>query len=583
MLTGELPFKGEHEQAVVYSIRKDLPRPIREVDTEIPPSIEQVVDKALAKDVDRRYQQVDELLDDLKSISAGIVPEEIKARLRKIRLRKRKRAILYAGAAGLVIAISLLALSLFTGRAEAIDSIAVLPLKNLTGDTEKEFFVDIATEELIGLLGQISGLRRVISRTSAMRFKETDKTLSEIARELNVDVVVEGSVQQAGDRVRIQIRLIDALPEEQNLWGKTYERDMSDVLVMYGEMARAIADISNVQLTEEETARLSIVRQVDPEAYDAYLKGSHHWKKLTPEEIDTAQKYFELALEKDPSFARAYGSISFIWMARATSEAAAAMPHEAAPKAKEAAARSLELDSTQAEPHFALASIATWYDWNWETAEREFRLAIKYNPNFAESYVFYGLFLTAMNRCEEAIENMERALELDPHNFMYHTYLGTAMLRGRQYDRAISQFQKGLELEPNFLDALGGLWSCYHKKEMYEDALIIAKRHFMARGEQDVAEALERGMRERGYQAAMRSAADVLAGYANDIYALRIATLYTYAEEKDLALEWIEKGYQVRLQNMIYLNVHPKWDYLRDDPRFVDLLRKMSFPEDEKE
>jgi len=226
MLTGELPFKGEQDQAVVYSILNKKPRPITDLRAEIPMSIEQVVDKALEKNPDERYQQIDELLDDLKSISAGIVPEEIKARLRKAKLLKRKRSILYAGTVGVIIIIAVLALTLFTGRAEAIDSIAVLPLENLTGDTEKEFFVDVATEELIGKLGQISGLRRVISRTSVMKFKDTDKTLSEIARELNVDVVVEGSVQQAGDRVRIQVRLIDALPEEQNLWGQTYERAM---------------------------------------------------------------------------------------------------------------------------------------------------------------------------------------------------------------------------------------------------------------------------------------------------------------------------------------------------------------------
>jgi serine/threonine-protein kinase len=257
------------------------------------------------------------------------------------------------------------------------------------------------------------------------------------------------------------------------------------------------------------------------------------------------------------------------------------MPHEAAPIAKEAAAKSIELDSRQAEPHFALAGIATWYDWDWETAEREFHLAIKYNPNFADSYVFYGLYLTAMSRCDEAVINMERAIELDPHNFMFHTYLGIAFLRGRQYDRAISQFQKGLELEPNFLNALSGLWTCYHKQEKYEDALTIAKRYFIARGEQDVAEALERGRQEGGYQAAVRSAAEVLAGHAIDIKSLRVATLYAYAGEKDLALEWIEKAYHLRLQNMIYLNVHPKWDLLRDEPRFQDLIRRMNYPADE--
>jgi TolB-like protein/predicted Ser/Thr protein kinase len=286
MFGGQLPFMGEHDQAVVYSILNKKPKPITELRSEIPVSIGQVVDKALEKNPDERYQQIDELLDDLKSISAGIVPDEIKVRLRKAKLQRRKRTILYASAAGLVIVIAVLALTLFTGHTETIDSIAVLPFENHTGDKEKEFFVDDATEDLIGQLCQISGLRRVISRTTAMKYKETDKTLSEIARELNVDAVVEGAVQQAGDRVRIQVRLIDALPEERNLWGQTYERAMSEVRVMYGEMARAIADRAQINLTADELTRLASARTVNPEAYEALLIG---WQKA---DLWTPQAFF---------------------------------------------------------------------------------------------------------------------------------------------------------------------------------------------------------------------------------------------------------------------------------------------------
>jgi TolB-like protein len=239
MFTGQLPFKGDHEQAVVYSILKEKPQPVTDIKSDIPPSIEQVVNKALEKNPGERYQHAEELLDDLKSISAGIVPEEIKARLRREKLRKRKRVIIYAGAAGLIIILAVLGFTLFKPPPETIDSIAVLPIENLTGDPEQEYFADGATDELIGQLGKISGLKRVISRTSVMRYKETAKSLTEIAQELNVDALVEGSVQQAGDIVRIRVQLIDALPEEQNLWGQTYERPMTGVLAMYNEMARA--------------------------------------------------------------------------------------------------------------------------------------------------------------------------------------------------------------------------------------------------------------------------------------------------------------------------------------------------------
>jgi serine/threonine-protein kinase len=433
---GQLPFKGEQDQAVVYSILNEQPDPITNLSSEIPMSIGQVVSKALEKNPDERYQNIDELLDDLRSISEGIVPEEIKVRLSKAKLLRRQRAILYAGSVGFFIIMTIIALSLFTGRAEAINSIAVLPLENLTGDAGQEFFVDAATDELIGQLAQISALR-VISRQSMMRYKESDRSLPEIARELNVDAVVEGAVHQVGESVRIRVQLIDAFPEERNLWAQTYDRAMTDVLVMYNEMARAIASEIRVKLTAEETTRLTNARQVNPEAYEAYLKGSYHWKKLTPTDLDTAQRYFELALAKDPSYAPAYSGISFVWMARATATAAVALPHEAAPKAREAAIRSLELDSTSAEPHFALAGIATWYEWDWDKAEREFRLALELNPNFADAHVFYGLFLTAMGRLSESRVQIELALELDPLNFMYQTYLGKALERSRRFDEAI--------------------------------------------------------------------------------------------------------------------------------------------------
>jgi TolB-like protein/tRNA A-37 threonylcarbamoyl transferase component Bud32 len=220
MFSGQLPFKGEHDQAIVYSILEEKPKSITELRPEMPASIDQVVAKALEKDLDKRYQTIDEMLDDLKSISDGIVPEEIKARLRRAKLLKRKRAILYAGAAAFLIIATLVVLSLFMGRAEAIDSIAVLPLENMTGDSEQEFFVDSVTDELIGQLAQIGALR-VISRRSVMEYKGVEKSLPEIARELNVDAVVEGTVSQVSDNVRIRVQLIKAFPEERNLWAQT--------------------------------------------------------------------------------------------------------------------------------------------------------------------------------------------------------------------------------------------------------------------------------------------------------------------------------------------------------------------------
>jgi TolB-like protein/Tfp pilus assembly protein PilF/predicted Ser/Thr protein kinase len=580
MLTGELPFKGEHEQAVVYSIRKDKPRPITEANAAIPPSIEQVVDKALEKDANKRYQQVDELLDDLKSISAGIVPEEIKTRLRKAKLLKRKRSILYAGAVGLVIVIAVLALTLFTGRAETIDSIAVLPLENLTGDTEKEFFVDVATEELIGQLGQVSGLRRVISRTTVMKFKDTDKTLSEIARELNVDAVVEGSVQQAGDRVRIQVRLIDALPEEQNLWGQTYERAMSDVLVMYSEMARAIAEKAQINLTADELTRLTNARQVNPEAYNALLIAMQKASPLTPQALDIALEYVELALEKDPTYAEAHLAMANHWVV--SNQFGYSAPREGGPKAKASVLKALELDSTLAGGHGMLAMVNFLYEWDWAGAEAEWKRAIELNPNSGGSV--YAQFLWVMKRPEEAMARMERILQLDPLNEMAHLHYAFLLQSAGRDDEAIVQMRKLLRTSPQHPMLHWGLSVLLMRKAMYEESLAEMKACFSSIGDREVEEALTQGYAQSGYRGAMRSAADLLAARARKTYVppFDTALLYALAGENDQAFEWLEKSFEDRSPHMPYVGAYIELEPLRSDPRFQDLLRKMNLPVDEK-
>jgi len=582
MLTGELPFKGEHEQAVVYSIRKDKPRPITESNAEIPPSIEQVVDKALEKEADKRYQRVDELLDDLKSISAGIVPEEIKDRVRKAKLRRRKRTILFTGAAGLVVAVVVIALNLFMGgRAEAIESIAVLPLENLTGDTEKEFFVDVATEELIGQLGQISGLRRVISRTTVMQYKETDKTLSEIARELNVDAVVEGSVQQAGDRVRIQVRLIDALPEEQNLWGQTYERAMSDVIVMYGEMARNIADQIQVKLTADETARFVGVRQVNPEAYDALLMGMQKGSQLTPQAFDIALEYYNLALEKDPNYAEAHLAVAEVWLFR--NQLGYTVPREGGPKAKAAAMKALELDSTLAGGHSLLAWINFLYEWDWAEAEAEWKRAFELNPNHGDSV--YAQFLWVMKRPEEAMAQMERALQLDPLNEVVHLHHAFLLESAGRDDEAILQVRKLLRTSPQHPMLHWDLSVLLMRKAMYEESLAEMKANYSSIGDREVVEALTQGYAQSGYRGAMRSAADLQAARARKTYvnSFNVALLYAIAGENDQAFEWLEKSLEERSPHMPYVGAYIELAPLRSDPRFQDLLHKMNLPVDEKE
>jgi len=578
MFGGQLPFKGEHDQSVVYAILNEKPQPITDLRSEIPMSIGQVVSKALEKNPDERYQHIEELLDDLKSISAGIVPEEIKVRLRKAKLVRRKKAILFAGSAGFVILMIVLGLSLFTGPAEAIDSIAVLPFENLTGDVEQDYFVDGVTDELIGQLSQISGLKRVISRTSVMKYKETDMSMSEIARELNVDAVVEGSVQQVGETVRVRVQLIDALPEEQNLWGQTYERPMTDVLAMYNEVARAIVNEVQITLTPKEETRLASARQVNPEAYEAYLKGMSHLYKLTPSELDAAMHYFEQALEIDPNYALAYTGISFVWIGR--QQMGLLIPSEATPKAKEAAQRALELDDTLAEVHYTWAIIRTWNDWDWEGAEQAFKRALELKPNYAEALVYYSNLLCYMDRLDEALAMAERAVQLDPLNSIILTIYGSVLEYLRRFDDVIELAQKALRTSPNDPVGHNSLWGSYYMKGMYEESLKSAKALFNGLDMAPIAEAMAQGYEEDGYSGAMTSAAEIMVAFSKQTYIAPyyIAMMYSFAGDKENTIEWLEKAYEMKDPMMPYISAFT-FDLLDGDPRYQDLLRRMNLPE----
>ncbi len=574
MFTGLLPFKGDHEQAVVYSILKERSKPITDLKADIPVSIEQVVAKALEKNPDERYQQVEELLDDLKSISAGIVPEEIKVRLRKAKLLKRKRAILYAGAAGLIIILSVLVFTLFKAPPETIDSIAVLPLENLTGNAEQEYFVDGVTDELIGHLGQISALR-VISRQSVMQYKESDKSLPEIARELNVDAVVEGSVYQVGDNVRIRVQLIDALPEERNLWAHTYERAGTEVLAMYNEVARAIVNEVQITLTSKEETRLASALQINPQAYEAYLKGMSHLYKLTPPELDAALHYFEQALEIDPNYALAYTGISFVWIGR--QQMGLLIPSEATPKAKAAAQRALELDDTLAEVHYTLGIIRTWSDWDWEGAEQAFKRALEIKPNYAEALVYYSNLLCYMDRLDEALTMAERAVQLDPLNSIILTLSSSVLEYLHRYDDIIERAQTALRTSPNDPVGHNTLWGSYYMKGMYEESLESAKAFFNGLDFAEIAEAMAQGYEEAGYSGAMTSAAEIMVAFSKQTYVSPyfIAQMYIFAGDKENGIEWLEKGYKMKDPMMPYVGAYT-FNILHDDPRYQDLLRRMN-------
>ena len=581
MFGGQLPFKGDQDQAVVYSILNKKPKPLAELRSEIPVSIGQVVDKALEKNPAERYQQIDELLDDLKSISAGIVPEEIKVRLRRAKLRKRKRTILYTAAAGLVIAMVVIALNLFMGgRVEAIESIAVLPFENLTGDEGKEYFVDAATDEVIGQLSKI-GAWRVISRTSVMHYKGVDKPLAEIARELNVDAVVEGTVYQTGESVRIGVKLIDVLPEEQNLWAETYDRSMTDVRIMYGEIASTIADKTQVNLTADELTRLTSASQVNPESYDACLKGWSQNNKATPEGIKIGLQYFELALEIDPNNALAHVGIADVWIFRY--QLGRVPRQEAIPLITTPIEKALEIDNTLAYAHAALAAYRCWTEWDWENAEKEFQQALRLNPNLAAAHQGYSHLLCIMGRTDEALPHIELALKLNPFEPMTHQFYGMVLEYYRRYDDAIAAYRTAQEIWPKL--ALGKLADALVAKGMYDEAHAIYRKRYA--DDAEITAALEDGFEKAGDKGAHRALADLWAERygkpGKSRGAKSISKHYLLAGDYDLAIGWLEKAYEMHSPSMPYIGVDPKLDPLRSNPRFQELLRKMNLPVDEKE
>jgi serine/threonine-protein kinase len=574
MATGKVAFQRDTGAATLAAIIEGKPEAMAPLDASLPGSFRRTVERCLVKEPEGRYESTSDLAKELEQIREGFTGAPTGVWLR------RSAMLAMAGLlATLLVVIGLNVGEIrdrLLGGAGGIQSVAVLPLKNVSGDPEQEYFSDGMTEALISDLAKIGALK-VISRTSVMRYKGTEKSLPEIAGELNVDAVLEGSVLLSGERVRITAQLIEA-ETEQNLWADNYERDLRDILSVQGEVAQAIVHAIQIQLTPEETTRLASARPVNPEAHEAYLKGRFHWYKLTPQDVEVALQYFQLALQKDPDYALAYTGIAEVWSNGAI---LGVPPGEAIPKAKAAALKAIQLDSTLAEAHDLLARVRTWGEWDWAGAEPEFQRAIELNPNYPDARVFYSLFLTALGRPEEARVQIERALELDPLNFFFEWAFGWHLLRQGRYDDAIVQLRRSLRKEPNFLLAHLHLWSAFHERRMYEEALAEAKAFFAAVGVPDVAEALARGYAQAGYPTAMHLAAETLAARSNLAYVSpeRIAELYAYAGDKERALEWLEKAYQDRNIAMVNLRIDPGWDSLRDDPRFQDLLRRMNFPE----
>ncbi len=460
-----------------------------------------------------------------------------------------------------------------------ITSIVVLPLDNMMGDTEQDYFVEGMHEALITDLSKIGALK-VISRTSAMRYKDTGKPLPQIARELGVDAVLEGSVLRAGNQVRITVQLIEAATERY-LWAESYERDLTDILTLQSEVARAIAREIQIAVTPEEAARLASVREVNPEAHRLYLLGQFHLNTWEPAEINKAIRYFQQAIALDPLYSQPHSGLATCY--GATAFYGYMPPQQAYEKVKAMTARALELDSNLADAHRSYAANSFYFDWHWEKAEEEFQRAIELNPNYSSAHQFYAWFLAAMGRTEEAHTTIRRALELDPLALTAYLTASDVFYLSRQYDQAITQLQELLDLSPNAPLALSRLGWSYVQKGMFKEAIgEMEQAVTLSPDNTEILGMLGHAYAAAGQTAEARKVLDDLHGLAKKRYVLPygFALIHTGLGENEKALEWLERAYQDRDGWMPFLQVEPRLDPLRSDPRFQDLLRRMNFPEE---
>jgi len=455
-----------------------------------------------------------------------------------------------------------------------IRSLAVLPLESLSSDTSQDYFADGMTDELISDLGQISALR-VISRTSVMAYKHARKPLPQIARELNVDAVVEGTVLRSGDQVRITAQLIEASSDE-HLWSQSYEGELQDTLALQNQVARAIADQIRISLNAKEQSALKSVRVVNPEAYESYLKGRYFWNKRTADGLKVALAYFDQAIDQDPKYAQPYSGLADTYALLGDWQYAAMTPKEALPKAKAAAIRALELDNALGEAHNSLAFCLDGFDWDFDSAGKEFRKAIELNPGYATAHHWYAWHLSLSGRYDEALVEMRKAENLDPLSIIINADLAELLVLAHSYDESIRQSRKTIEMDPNFALAHNQLGQAYLQKNMPDQAIAeLQKAVELSAGSPTCMANLARAYATSG----RRSDAEKLLtdlkkrSNANYSHGSEIAVIYAALNDKTQAISWLEKGYQERFNPGVLLR--PGFDPLRSDRRFQNLLRRV--------
>jgi TolB-like protein len=582
MATGRRPFTGETGVSLISSILKDTPRLVTDLKEELPEELGAIIEKCLEKDPADRFDSADEVRDRLEALRRQVKAGQVGTSSRQGRLVLAASLVVVAALAGIsgYLALTRQGEESQVAASETpgprIASLAVLPLRNLSGDPEQEYFADGMTEALITDLSKIGALR-VIARSSVMRYKGSDLPLSEIAVALGVDAVVEGSVVREGERVGISAQLIE-VTTERILWGERYTESLTSILGLQAQVARAIAGGVRVTLSPEEEALLSAEREVDPAAYDAVLKGLFQLQQFNPRGFDAAEKYFEVALEIAPDYAPAYVGMARVWSYR--NQFGLARPGEIAPLRRELIDRALALDDSLADAHLAEANYRVWYEFDWKGGEESFLRALEFNPNYAEARIFYSHLLTIVGRIGEAREQADRALDLDPLNPFFKALAGVHLSGARRGAEAIEMLRSALELAPDHPLARSSLWREYRRQGRLKEAFAELRALTFAWGDTEWVEALDRGWAEGGWTGASLREAEIYERRSASAYvgAYGLARSYDEGAVPEKAILWLEKAYEERSPNLPYVGIYPVSEELRSDPRFVALVEKMGLP-----
>ncbi len=578
MLTGRLPFAGDYSEPMMYAIVNEEPRPLSHYLINVPESLQAIVDKMLAKDIKERYQHVLNVQRDLQPFVNENHSAAIKRRPAVSVPRLRKRTFLYILLASVVVFLFLVPSRFFLFPSRETNSIAVLPFKNFSNNVGQDYLTDGMTDGLITELQKISALR-VISRTSVMHYKKEPKPLDQIARELNVNVVIEGSVQRDEDNIRLTAKLIQAAPEKL-LWLGENERHLRDVLTLQKEMARAIVEELNINLTPDEEANLAVHRTVHPEAYELYLQGhylmNNYWAQET---IQKGIAHYLSAIEIDSSFAGAYAGLAMAYTL--LSNYALSPPNESFPIAKIYARKAVELDENLADAHATLGLIKGMYNWDWAGAEESLKRAIQLNPGSVLAYSNYSWFLTVTRRFDASIANADKARDLNPLSLTDKTLYGERFFEAGRVEEAIDLLTKVLDSDAKFSYAHWILGFVYEQKKMYVEAIKHHKKAVEYSG------GMTTCMASLAHAYAISGKKDEASTILNELLELSkeqyissydIALIYAGLGEFDTTMTWLEKAFEQRDGYLGgFMNCDPRWDVLRSDKRFLKILKDIGF------